>query len=252
MLLLVQCGLFLIGLNLIIFLPAYFFRTDRLTDISYSLSFVSMATYLFYQSPRTCSQKLVYGFILLWAIRLGGYLFFRISKMKKDERFNKIRNNFLYFFLFWLLQGFSVWIIVSPVILFFYQGRAESHSTWWILMISWAGLLIESIADYQKYLFKSNLENTGKFIQSGLYKRIRYPNYLGEIAIWTGIAAFCASNITGLWSLACMIGPVYLILLLTFISGIRIQEESKEARLGSRPEYQQYKRRSYKLLPFVY
>jgi steroid 5-alpha reductase family enzyme len=49
----------------------------------------------------------------------------------------------------------------------------------WIL-----GFLMETTADFQKLFFKLKPENKGRFINTGLWSYIRYPNYLGEMLMW--------------------------------------------------------------------
>ena len=52
--------------------------------------------------------------VVLWGLRLGTYLFIRILSMKKDARFDGIRENFWAFAKFWTLQGLGVWLILIP------------------------------------------------------------------------------------------------------------------------------------------
>ncbi len=43
---------------------------------------------------------------------------------------------------------------------------------------------METTADFQKLFFKLKPENKGRFINTGLWSYIRYPNYLGEMLMW--------------------------------------------------------------------
>lgn len=90
-----------IGFNLIVFLIAYFLKTDRLTDFTYALTFVLLAGYGLNQDGTSWSTLILFGMILIWAIRLGGYLLLRIIKIKKDKRFDQFRHNFWKFGGFW-------------------------------------------------------------------------------------------------------------------------------------------------------
>lgn len=47
-----------------------------------------------------------------------------------------------------------------------------------------AGLVVEATADGQKFAFKMNPANKGKFIDEGLWSYARYPNYFGEMLVW--------------------------------------------------------------------
>jgi steroid 5-alpha reductase family enzyme len=49
-----------------------------------------------------------------------------------------------------------------------------------------AGLFMESLADYQKWMWK--LSYPGKFCSGGLWSISQHPNFFGNFMIWSGIA----------------------------------------------------------------
>ena len=49
------------------------------------------------------------------------------------------------------------------------------------------GLILESVSDVQKYIFRSKPENKGKVCDVGLFTWSRHPNYFGEIIIQFGM-----------------------------------------------------------------
>ena len=67
--------------NLLVYCIAYFAQTDKLTDITYSFCFFSLAIYLMVRSQNqlNVNQFIIAGMVMLWALRLGSYLFIRIS-----------------------------------------------------------------------------------------------------------------------------------------------------------------------------
>ncbi|MFW5769767.1 MAG: DUF1295 domain-containing protein, partial [Spirochaetota bacterium] len=187
------------GIQIVYFAFAAGFKTDKVTDLSYSFSFLVLAIVLMIleQAFRPV-QILVAAVTSLWAIRLGGYLLVRIIDMGKDDRFDGMRDEPLRFARFWLLQAISVWLISFPVI--FVMSLEGTVFTWASFLgggIWLFGFIFEAIADAQKYRFKSNPENKGDFISSGLWRYSRHPNYFGEVLCWWGIFLIAAPSLTG-------------------------------------------------------
>jgi steroid 5-alpha reductase family enzyme len=239
--LLITTLVFLISFNLLMFIPAFIFKTDKLTDISYSISFIAVSLFLFIKSEQNIVQTVLLAMILLWAIRLGTYLFIRISKTGKDKRFDGMREHFWKFSKFWLLQGFSVWVIMLSATVNF-SNDGISLSVLHILGVSifLIGLVIETVADYQKFVFKSNSENTG-WTNVGLWNRSRHPNYFGEMLVWIGIFTFSIISLPTLNIIVSAISPVYIITILLFVSGVPLLEKKYDKRYGENPEYKKYK-----------
>ena len=90
-------------------------KTDVVTDLSYSLSFAILALVLPFLGAREPIQLAAALLVLIWAVRLGGYLLRRILQIKVDHRFDDMRDKPLRFARFWLLQAISVAVIMLPV-----------------------------------------------------------------------------------------------------------------------------------------
>ena len=108
--------LFSVGFNLFLFLIAYVLQTDKITDLSYSMTFVILAVASFLRSGQDVVDILLLSLVLIWAIRLGSYLFKRIHRIGRDERFDKIRVKFTSFLTFWIMQGLTCFIVLIPVL----------------------------------------------------------------------------------------------------------------------------------------
>ena len=230
------------GIQIVFFAFAAGFRTDKVTDLSYSLSFLVLAVILMVlEGAFRPVQILAVAATVLWAVRLGGSLLVRISDMGKDDRFDEMRDNPLKFARFWLLQAVSVWLISFPVI-FILSTEAAVLS--WLSILGAAvwlfGFVFEAAADTQKYRFKSNPENRGDFISQGLWRYSRHPNYFGEILCWWGIFLIAAPSLTGTAWLA-ILGPVSITALLLFVSGIPMLEKKHDKKYGGNPAYKEYK-----------
>jgi steroid 5-alpha reductase family enzyme len=235
-------------LNFFLFLPAYKFKTDKLTDLSYSLSFIVLIIATLIQNQIGLYKLLLASMVIVWALRLGGFLFIRIKKMKRDKRFDGIREYFFKFLQFWLMQALVVWIILIPALLFLSQNQIKLF--WGGFFIWLLGFLIESIADYQKFKFKQNFKNKDQFIQTGLWQYSRHPNYFGEILCWIGIYLFVLTSFSPLIMIISFISPLFITLLLVFVTGLPPLEKYGDKKWGKNKNYKEYKRKTSILVPW--
>ena len=112
-----------------------------------------------------------------------------------------------------------------------------------------AFLIFETIADFQKFRFKQNSKNSGKFMKQGLFKYCQFPNYFGEIGLWFSlfIAAIPILPKNYLWT---VISPLFTAVLLTKVSGIPMMERQWQQKYGHLREFQQYRQNTNKLIPW--
>ena len=235
-----------LSINIAMFIPAFLLRTDKLTDMSYSLTFIIIILLaLFSNNPGTNSMILAL-MIMIWSLRLGLYLVIRIHGMKKDSRFDSIRGSFLSFLKFWLLQGLAVFIILLPSLLYM---TSPNEKVFWPGALLWLlGLLLESIADSQKYIHK---KKSNSFISSGLWKYSRHPNYFGEILCWTGIYVFVLPSLTILEALIGIISPLFIAIILVFVTGIPPLERAADNKWKDNKDYASYKKNTSILVPWI-
>lgn len=246
--------IFSLVFNMLMFIPAFIWKTDKLTDLSYSVTFVAISAWLLATNQSNFIATILILMIFIWAIRLGTFLYIRIRKQTKDSRFDGMREDFFKFLKFWILQGVSVWIIMMPVILFFQNSNTTLNisSIFFVsvgFLIWLIGLLIESFADYQKYIFKQSPENKDRWISTGLWRKTRHPNYLGEITLWIGVYVFAFPFLSDSQSAVALISPLFIFILLKFVSGVPLLEKVADARWSQNPEYTTYKSKSGIIVP---
>lgn len=89
---------------------------DQVTDFAGGTNFVFIAllTYGLHGTYNTRQSLLTFA-VVLWGLRLSGYLFYRILKIGEDKRFDETRNNCLKFLGFWIYQMMWVWCVSLPV-----------------------------------------------------------------------------------------------------------------------------------------
>ena len=236
-------------LNLSLFLVAFRFQTDRLTDASYGITFIILAIYGFVTCHATKFHLLILWMVIIWAVRLSGFLLYRIWQKKKDARFDEMRHSFWLFGRFWLMQGLAVWVILIAGLLGLHLHVSVSGKLAATGFLIWStGLIIESIADIQKYRFSINTKPHDPWIATGLWKYSRHPNYLGEIMVWVGMYALVFESLSTMGRLVGLVSPLFIIILLLFVSGIPILEKSADKRWGKLKEYKAYKARTSVLL----
>lgn len=238
-------------INWLIFLPSWLAQTEHFFDLTGSLCFITLALLALNLSPQQDLRAIVLTLMVcIWAARLGSFLFLRIRKDGSDGRFDSIKPVFTRFMVTWTIQ--ALWVFVTSIaaltaITSLHRQPMETLA--YIGMVLWAlGFLIEIIADRQKRRFRADPDNSGKFISHGLWAWSRHPNYFGEILLWLGVALVAAPVLSG-WQLLSLISPVFVVLLLTRVSGIPLLEARSDKRWGDDAGYQQYKLTTPVLLP---
>jgi len=243
-----------IGIQWIAFLFANYFKTEKFYDLTGSITFIT-SMYLSYNlSPVKTTRQLVQStMVMLWAFRLGTFLFVRVIKDGQDRRFDKIKASALRFFNAWTIQGLWVFITSLPTLML-NDSNVQDQSIGLLEKTGWAmwalGMTIELAADYQKTVFRSNEANKGTFIRSGLWSISRHPNYFGEILLWAGLYVSASSVFSGYQYLA-VLSPVFVYLLITKLSGVPMLEKAGEKKWGHLKEYKQYLSNTPCLVPFT-
>ncbi len=246
-----QSFLLILTLQVIFFLIAFILKTDIFTDLVYSLTFIiSTLWQLISNKSFFCPQIFLTVLVTVWGLRLGGYLFIRILKTKKDARFNKIRQSFFKLAGFWILQAITIFLVLLPVFVVLKSNQEKFSPLMFLGSLIWlTGFLLETVADWQKFQFKSKKENRDHWVNVGVWKHSRHPNYLGEMLCWWGIYVYSLPFLKG-WEYLTIISPLFISLMLRFVSGIPILEKSHDKKYGNSSEYQNYKKKTNLLIPF--
>ena len=235
----------------IAFIIAYILKTEKFYDLTGSITYISLTTLSLLAIPNIDNRAvLLLVLVIVWAARLGTFLFTRIMKEGEDSRFREIKVSFGRFLLTWTLQG--LWVTFTASAAWAGITSSTQKDLGWLAIIGliiWAvGFFFELVSDAQKSRFKANTENKGKFIQEGLWAWSRHPNYFGEIIIWIGVALIALPVLKG-WALLTLISPVWVIIQLTVISGIPMLEKSADKRWGGQEDYETYKKNTPVLIP---
>lgn len=250
------CAVLALVINWAVFVPSAAAKSDTFYDTVGAITYLSVTALACYATINALGSLdtraiVIAAMVAVWCVRLGSFLFIRIHAMGgTDSRFEKIKVNPPRFLVAWTLQ--ALWVILTasaavaaitasnpqPIGRFFWVGAGV-----WLIGMAW-----ETIADAQKSKFKADPANKGDFINTGLWKWSRHPNYFGEITLWTGILIMAIPVLSGL-SWLVVISPIFVYLLLTRISGINLQEEQAKERWGDDPAYRAYRKNTPPLFP---
>ncbi len=237
-----------------------FYRMVYFISVGYAFSIAAMACTLVVlgMGSLTWLSLLQNALLLIWGLRLGLFLVRRewrqISYRKQAEAMHGASQGLS------LGIRFLIWITVSALYvalfapsLFAALGR-QPLPTWALalqiagVVIMAGGLLLEAMADAQKSAAKSIAPEA--FCRTGLYSRVRCPNYLGEILFWVGnfVAGMGFYVAIGPWLIS-ITGLVCLVLIM--LGSTRRLELAQDARYATQADYRRYARETPVLIPFV-
>jgi len=241
----------------IVFIPSFIYKTEKYYDLTGSVTYTTVIIISILLSRNfNLRTLLILGLVLIWAFRLGIFLFRRILKAGEDKRFKELKKSGFQFFRAWTLQGLWVSFTLAAALATITGDNKSTTSFLWYdwtalavgLLVWLIGFGFEATADRQKKIFIGNPENRGKFINVGLWSISRHPNYFGEITLWVGIAIISLPTLVE-WRFFALISPIFVFLLITQVSGLPILEKFADDTWGGQQEYEKYKKNTPVLFP---
>ncbi len=187
-------------------------------------------------------KLLIVVLVSLWGLRLGWHIGRRNLGHAEDYRYQewRIANGaswwWISFFKVFVLQGFLMWIIATPLIVAQYASEPANLTLLDSLgVLLWlAGFLFEAIGDWQLTRFKANSANKGKVMRTGLWRYTRHPNYFGDATLWWGYFLIALSVNSGFLSI---FSPILMTVLLMRVSGVALLEQNLKK---TKPGYADY------------
>ena len=201
----------------------------------------------------TLGTVLCSALFIAYGLRLGLYLALREAKSSsyKKNMTGEIKDGKTIPFGVKL----AIWVTcaalyVTQVSAVFYRMQNASKANLWVYIgagVMLLGLVLESAADIQKNNAKKI--NPRRFVDTGLYRLVRCPNYLGEMIFWTGVLLAGIGAVSGWQWIVVAVGYVGIIFVM--FSGARRLELRQDKNYGSDPEYRKYVKTVPILLPFI-
>ena len=149
----------------------------------------------------------------------------------------------------------AIWVTFAALYLFqvlaiMYRFQNGAENNIWLvvgIIVMVCGIVLESSADLQKNWAKKI--NPRRWVDTGLYRIVRCPNYLGELGFWTGVVLSGIGAVAGVQWILVIIG--YLGIVFVMFSGARRLEIRQNKNYGADPEYQRYVKSVPILIPLV-
>lgn len=234
-----------IGLQWLVFLPSWLKQTEHFYDLTGSLTYLLVVWLAVLATDGVAVDArtwLLAAMVTVWALRLGSFLFRRVRRSGKDGRFDEIKQDFGRFLIAWSLQGVWVFMTLLAALIAMTSPQAPGLDFWALIgaLIWLTGFAIEVVADAQKSRFTADPANQGRFINVGLWRWSRHPNYFGEILLWIGVCVIALPSFSG-WQWLGLLSPAFVAVLIIKISGVPMLEERAEEKWGDDPEYQRYR-----------
>lgn len=224
----------------------WYLKTQNPTviDVGWAFGiFIGASSHILLQWPinkLTLTHSILLFLVFVWALRLGGYLWYtRVHQKKIDPRYQSLSDGWSLpkkygFLLNYLLQGFLMSLIATPfLIIGSYENASVNFFTIIGCLLVILGIMGESTADWQLSRFKKN--NKTSLCDVGLWKYSRHPNYFFDWLAWTG---FCVVGLSMPNGYIGLLSPISLFIIMWFIT-IPITEQHS---LQKRVEYAEYQK----------
>ena len=96
----------------VVFVPSFAAQTERFFDLTGSLTYISITLAIVLLTPGTDARALLLAaLVLAWAARLGTFLFRRVHRAGKDDRFDELKPSLVRFLNVWTIQG--LWVTLT-------------------------------------------------------------------------------------------------------------------------------------------
>lgn len=239
------------GLMVVVWAISLAIHDASIVDIAWGFGFVVTAwvALLAGDGPEP-RGFLAAALVSAWGLRLTLHLARRNLGKGEDFRYRRMREQHPRNFPLWSLanvyglQGALMFIVSLPVQAAMVSGGPDLGVLDGVGAAVWAaGLLFESVGDWQLARFKADPANQGKVMDRGLWRYTRHPNYFGDALVWWGHFLVAAARPEMLWT---VVSPLVMTFLLTRVSGVPLLERSMAAR---KPGYREYMERTSAFFP---
>ena len=241
------------ALMLVLWLISLKTQNAAIVDVGWTLGLLICAiVYAIFGDGDFWRKAIFLLMVGVWALRLGGYLFFtRIWGQPEEGRYQQIRKDWktninLKFFFFFEFQGLLDVFLSLPFLLASVNANSKILTIEYVGLLLWAGSMVgEALADAQLNKFKSNPSNKRKTCRVGLWNYSRHPNYFFEWFIWMSWLIFALGSAHGWMVAAC---PALMLYFLFKVTGIPATEAQALRSRGD--DYRNYQQTTSVFVPW--
>ena len=230
-----------------------YLKDASIVDIFWGAGFILVSAFYFLMTEMFTVRKIiVMSLVLIWGLRLSIHIMWKNMGKGEDFRYREFRKRYgehrywwVSYFQVFLLQGSLLWLISAPILAaqYFTKTNALNYLDYVGLAFWLIGFVFETLGDWQLARFKSNPENEGKILKSGLWKYTRHPNYFGDAMVWWGFGIISVA----VGSYLPVLSSFLMTYLLVKISGVAMIEKSLKS---SKPGYTEYVRTTNAFIPW--
>jgi steroid 5-alpha reductase family enzyme len=197
-------------------------------------------------------QWLVAVLVAIWSVRLGSHIAARTRGITDDPRYAAFAKEWgvdspRKMFVFLQNQGFgSIPLVFAIFVAARFPSEALRLQDGLGVLILFAGIAGEALADAQLKAFRSDPANKGKVCDIGLWRWSRHPNYFFE---WFGWLAYpvIALSIHYPWGFTTLLAPLFMFWILRYVTGVPPLEDQMLRSRGDR--YRDYQSRTSVFFP---
>jgi steroid 5-alpha reductase family enzyme len=246
-------ALIILAMMVGLWLLSLWLKDASIVDIFWGTGFVITAWVYFFLTPDGfLPRKLLITIITtIWGLRLSIHILLRNWGRGEDFRYQKWRQEsgkiwwWYSFFKVFALQGLLMWIISIPLLVA--QISPTPAGLIWLdylgLIVWGVGFFFEAVGDWQLNSFRTNPDNKGQLLSTGLWRYTRHPNYFGDATQWWGFYLIAAAA-GGYWTIY---SPILMTVLLRNVSGVSLLEKTMK---DTKPGYKEYVENTNAIIPW--
>ncbi len=201
-------------------------------------------------TPRLVILMMICG---IWGLRLGLYLLLtRVIGAREEGRYQELRRQWaggnipLRFLMFYEFQALTCVLLSVPFLLAARNPAPELSPLEWIAVGVWAaGVLGETVADWQLARWIAEPSHRGRTFRGGLWHYSRHPNYFFEWLVWVGFGLFALAAPNGYWGL---LSPALILYFILRVTGIPATEAQAVRSRGD--DYRDYQATTSAFVPW--